>query len=63
MTAPAKRGRPPRSGTDMVMARQAILEGCSLHETSRRSRISMYMFYRLKREIRLTEVPATAKKI
>jgi hypothetical protein len=44
-------GRPPRNGYDHDPVRDAILEGCSLYETVRRTGVSMYMFYRLKKEL------------
>lgn len=45
-------GRPPRNGRDHDPVREAIVEGCSLYETVRRTGVSMSMFYRLKRELR-----------
>ena len=53
-------GRPLRTGSDLDIAREAILGGCSMYETACRSGISMYMFHRLRKELR--EEIATLKR-
>jgi hypothetical protein len=45
-------GRPLRAGTNLVAAREAILAGCSPYEAARRSGVSMYMYYRLRSDLR-----------
>lgn len=47
-----KIGRPLRTGSDLDAAREAILCGCNMYETACRSGISMYMFHRLRKELR-----------
>lgn len=48
-----KIGRPLRKGSNLDVAREAILNGCSIYETACLAGISMYMFGRLRKELRL----------
>jgi hypothetical protein len=54
-------GRPLRKGSDLEGARNAILSGCSMYETVRRSGISMYTFYRLRKELRTAQMRISSR--